>query len=129
MTTRFIIEYLKQLRMQGKTIILSAHNLAQVEEICDHVMILRRGKVVVFGTMPELREQFGSIRYEIWFIWPEESTPSIPAERSGNLWMSVAHSIEALNEITSTITASGGTVERIESKYPSLEEILVKIGK
>jgi ABC-2 type transport system ATP-binding protein len=92
-------------------------------------MIPRRGKVVVFGTMPELREQFGSIRYEIWFIWPEESAPSIPAERSGKLWMSVAHSIEALNEITSTITAGGGVVERIESKYPSLEEILVKIGK
>ncbi len=129
MTTRFIIEYLKQLRMQGKTIILSAHNLAQVEEICDHVMILKRGKVVVFGTMPELREQFGSIRYEIWYIWPEDSNPPIEADQAGNLWMSVAHSIEALNEITSTISSGGGTVERIESKYPSLEEILVKIGK
>ena len=129
MTTRFIIEYLKQLRMVGKTIILSAHNLAQVEEICDHVMILKRGKVVVFGTMPELREQFGSIRYEIWFIWPDGSIPDIDSEQSGNLWVSVAHSIEELNEITSSISSKGGTVERIESKYPSLEEILVKIGK
>jgi ABC-2 type transport system ATP-binding protein len=129
MTTRFIIEYLKELRMQGKTIILSAHNLAQVEEICDHVMILKRGKVIVYGTMPELREQFGSIRYEIWYIYPEEKNLEIPAEQNGNLWMSVAHSIEKLNEMTSSITANGGTVERIESRYPSLEEILVKIGK
>ncbi|PWR74619.1 ABC transporter ATP-binding protein [Methanospirillum stamsii] len=129
MTTRFIIEYLKQLRMQGKTIILSAHNLAQVEEICDHVMILKRGKVIVYGTMPELREQFGSIRYEIWYIYPENQTPEIAAELNGNLWMSVAHSIEELNIMTGTITTNGGTVERIESRYPSLEEILVKIGK
>ncbi|MDD3574338.1 ATP-binding cassette domain-containing protein [Methanospirillum sp.] len=129
MTSRFIIEYLKELRVQGKTIILSAHNLAQVEEICDHVMILKHGKVVVLGTMPELREQFGSIRYEIWFIWPEDQKPGIIAEQSGKFWISVAHSIEGLNEITSTINKSGGTVERIESKYPSLEEILVKIGK
>ena len=129
MTSRFIIEYLKELRVQGKTIILSAHNLAQVEEICDHVMILKRGKMVVLGTMPELREQFGSIRYEIWFIWPEEQKPGIIAEQSGKFWISVAYSIEGLNEITSTISKSGGTVERIESKYPSLEEILVKIGK
>jgi len=129
MTTRFIIEYLKELRVQGKTIILSAHNLAQVEEICDRVMILKHGKIVVLGTMPELREQFGSIRYEIWFIWPEDQVPDIKAEQSGKLWMSVAHSIEELNGITSMVSNGGGTVVRIESKFPSLEEILVKIGK
>ena len=129
MTTRFIIEYLKELRVQGKTIILSAHNLAQVEEICDRVMILKHGKIVVLGTMPELREQFGSIRYEIWYIWPEDQVPDIKAEQSGKLWMSVAHSIEELNGITGMVSNGGGTVERIESKFPSLEEILVKIGK
>ncbi|OQA54359.1 MAG: hypothetical protein BWY45_02617 [Euryarchaeota archaeon ADurb.Bin294] len=43
--------------------------------------------------------------------------------------MSVAHSIEELNGITSMVSNGGGTVERIESKFPSLEEILVKIGK
>ena len=129
MTTRFIIDYLKQLRIQGKTILLSAHNLSQVEEICDHVMILKRGMVVVLGTMPELREQFGSIRYEIWYNYPEGREPDMPAERSGLLWISIAHSIEELNMITGDISTSGGIVERIESRYPSLEEILVKIGK
>ncbi|OQA54363.1 MAG: hypothetical protein BWY45_02604 [Euryarchaeota archaeon ADurb.Bin294] len=43
--------------------------------------------------------------------------------------MSVAHSIEELNGITGMVSNGGGTVERIESKFPSLEEILVKIGK
>ncbi|MDD1724843.1 MAG: ABC transporter ATP-binding protein [Methanospirillum sp.] len=129
MTSRFIIEYLKELRLQGKTIILSAHNLAQVEEICDHVMILKRGKVVVFGTMPELRDQFGSIRYEILYLYPDGQTPSMEAEQNGNLWMSVARSVDELNRMTGRISSDGGTVERIESRYPSLEEILVKIGK
>lgn len=131
MTSRFIIEYLKGLRDQGKTIILSAHNLNQVEEICDVVMILKRGDVVVRGTMPELREQFGSIRYEVWFILPDENRMTLPesAEKSGNLWMVTVRSITELNALTSEVTRSGGIVERIESKYPSLEEILVKIGK
>ncbi len=131
MTSRFIIEYLKGLREQGKTIILSAHNLNQVEEICDVVMILRRGDVVVKGTMPELREKFGSLRYEVWFILPEESQMVLPqnTEKSGNLWMNTVRSITDLNNLTSEITQNGGVVERIESKYPSLEEILVKIGK
>ena len=131
MTSRFIIDYLKGLRIQGKTIILSAHNLNQVEEICDMVMILKRGEVIIKGTMPELREQFGSIRYEVWYLLPENSTMNQPegSEKSGNLWMSTVRSVPELNALTSEITGYEGTVERIESKYPSLEEILVKIGK
>jgi len=118
MTSRFIIEYMKGLREQGKTIILSAHNLNQVEEICDHVMILKRGDVVIKGTMPELREQFGSA-----LVIPRD------AEKNGNLWLTTVRTVVELNTLTSDITGSGGVVERIESKYPSLEDILVKIGK
>jgi len=44
MTSRFIADYLRRLRADGKTIVLSAHNLYQVEAICDKVMILKRGK-------------------------------------------------------------------------------------
>ncbi len=131
MTGRFIIEYLKGLRSQGKTIILSAHNLYQVEEICDVVMILRRGEVVIEGTMTELRERFGSIRYEVWFTLPEGSLMEMPSgtERSGHLWMATVTAVSDLNELTGSVSEHGGIVERIESKYPSLEEILVKIGK
>jgi ABC-2 type transport system ATP-binding protein len=67
MTSRFIADYLKKLKGEGRTIVLSAHNLFQVEAICDRVMILRRGKVVASGTMKELRDQFGSITYTLWF--------------------------------------------------------------
>jgi ABC-2 type transport system ATP-binding protein len=131
MTSRFIIEYLKGLRDQGKTIILSAHNLNQVEEICDIVMILKRGDVVIKGTMTELREQFGSLRYEVWYLLDDTLIPSlsVPAVKSGNLWMSTLKTVTDLNTFTSDITIGGGIVERIESKYPSLEEILVNIGK
>ena len=73
MTSRFIAEYLGKLKSEGRTIVLSAHNLFQVEAICDRVMILRRGKVVALGTMDELREQFGSITYTIWFFAPDPS--------------------------------------------------------
>ena len=131
MTGRFIIEYLKGLRDQGKTIILSAHNLNQVEEICDIVMILKRGDVVIKGTITELREEFGSIRYEVWFIIDDEQVPALltDAEKSGNLWVTTVRTVSDLNALTSAVAAGGGVVERIESKYPSLEEILVKVGK
>jgi len=130
MTSRDILEYLGNLRREGKTIVLSAHNLHQVEEICDTVMILRRGKAVACGSMQELRERFGSITYRIFFYGTavEAARGGFPAVRDGGLYRAEASDIAGMNRITAEIAEMGGTVERIESRYPSLEEMLVKIG-
>jgi ABC-2 type transport system ATP-binding protein len=132
MTSRFIAEYLKKLKGEGLTIVLSAHNLFQIEAICDRVMILRRGKVVALGTMDELREQFGSITYTIWFSHPDPDhiDRQVLRYRGDDHGLACdAGDIAGLNTCSETITALGGRVERIESRYPSLEEMLVAIGE
>jgi ABC-2 type transport system ATP-binding protein len=131
MTSRTIVDYLKHLRKERKTILLSAHNLYQVEEICDRVMILRRGKEVACGSMHELRDLFGSITYRILFMTdaPEKLEGHISFTRENGFYITVAKTIEEMNRVTGIIAGSGGVVERIESRYPSLEEMLVKIGK
>ena len=131
MTSRYIAGFLRDLRDRKKTIVLSAHNLFQVESICDRVMILRRGKMIAMGTMNELREMFGSISYTISFTI--DNIAEIRGCREytyeGGVYRVPAESIEELNRCTSIIGAHGGKVERIESHYPSLEEMLVKVGK
>jgi len=132
MTSRYIGEYLRSLRdRQHKTVILSAHNLYQVEEICDRVMIMRRGRTEAFGTMEELREVFGSIRYQVYFAIgdPGRLAGVLDCTPDHGLYVTSVHEIGALNEVTACIGGAGGTVRRIESQYPSLEEMLVKIGK
>ncbi len=132
MTSRFIADYLRRLRQDKKTIVLSAHNLYQVEAICDKVMILRRGKVVAFGTMKELREQFGSLTYTIFFSIDDPAKligHSKTYRQEEGFFVCEAENIKELNECTATITETGGRVEKIESRYPSLEEMLLKIGK
>jgi len=132
MTSRFIADYLRRLRQDKKTIVLSAHNLYQVEAICDKVMILRRGKVVAFGTMKELREQFGSLTYTIFFSIDDPAKlvgHSKTYRQEEGFFVCEAEDMKDLNECTATITEAGGRVEKIESRYPSLEEMLLKIGK
>jgi len=132
MTSRFIADYLRRLKSDGKTIVLSAHNLYQVEAICDKVMILRRGKMVAFGTMKELREQFGSMTYAIFFSIDNPGKligHSKTYRQEEGLYVCDAESMGELNECTGLIHDAGGKVEKIESRYPSLEEMLLKIGK
>jgi len=132
MTSRFIADYLRTLKREKKTIIISAHNLYQVEAICDKVMILRRGKMVAFGSMSQLRERFGSLTYTIFFSIADPGRllgHSKTYAQEGGSFVCSAESMKDLNETTALITEAGGTVEKIESRYPSLEEMLVKIGK
>jgi ABC-2 type transport system ATP-binding protein len=132
MTSRFIADYLRRLKTENKTIVLSAHNLYQVEAICDKVMILRRGQVVAFGNMHELREQFGSITYTIFFSIADPGKllgHSKTYRQEEGLYVTDAEDMAELNESTGLIAEAGGKVEKIESRYPSLEEMLLKIGK
>ena len=131
MTSRFISDYMRTLKKEGKTIVLSAHNLYQVESVCDKVMILRRGKVVAFGNMRELRDQFGSFTYTVFFSIDDFEKLALsqkPCRKEAGFFICEAEDIKELNELTGIITESGGSVEKIESRYPSLEEMLVKIG-
>jgi ABC-2 type transport system ATP-binding protein len=130
MISRSVIEYIKDLQGQGKTVIFSAHNLYQVEEICDQVLILRRGEVVAQGTMSELREMFGSITYHIHFRIPdgEGFETGIEYTVQDGQRRAQARSIGDLNRITAALVADGAEIERIESHYPTLEEMLMKIG-
>jgi ABC-2 type transport system ATP-binding protein len=47
----------KRLADSGLTVLLSSHDMAEVEQICDHVTIMRTGQVVYHGSIATLREQ------------------------------------------------------------------------
>lgn len=67
LTSFFIIDYLKTLKAQGKTIVLSAHNLFHVEYICDRVSIMKNGELLVCDTMEWIRKSLGEREYEVIF--------------------------------------------------------------
>ena len=52
-------EQIRLLREQGKTILLTSHDMAEVENLCDHIAILRNGVAAFSGTVPELNEKLG----------------------------------------------------------------------
>ncbi|HEY3993717.1 MAG TPA: ATP-binding cassette domain-containing protein [Ktedonobacteraceae bacterium] len=51
-----------EMHRRGKTIIFSTHQLEQVEEMCEDVVIINRGQVVVQGSVREVKHQHGKNR-------------------------------------------------------------------
>ena len=56
-----IKRYVKE---QGVTMLLSSHNMLEVEHICDRVALLNKGRIVAEGKPQELKEKFGSANLE-----------------------------------------------------------------
>jgi ABC-2 type transport system ATP-binding protein len=56
---------IRRLAEHGITILLSSHLLAEVEEICDRVAIIRKGRIVYEGSIEELRARRTSNRYRL----------------------------------------------------------------
>jgi ABC-2 type transport system ATP-binding protein len=58
------LEYLKQIG-QDRTVMLSTHNLAEVESACARAIIVRKGRVVADGPLDEIRAKSGKVRYVV----------------------------------------------------------------
>jgi len=59
MSARMIRSFLLKLKEQGKTIILTTHNIDEAGMLCDRVAIMNKGRIVARGTPKELKIRFG----------------------------------------------------------------------
>ena len=66
-----IADIIRELKRQGKTVLVSSHLLAQIEGLCDRVAILHRGKLVREGTIADLVETGNAESYVIEGLSPE----------------------------------------------------------
>jgi sodium transport system ATP-binding protein len=56
MTARTIIEFIRECRDRGKTVIFSTHVMSEVEKLCDVIGIIQSGKLLAEGALVELRD-------------------------------------------------------------------------
>jgi ABC-2 type transport system ATP-binding protein len=54
-----------RLRDRGTTIIFSTHNMASVEELCDHIALIDRSKKILDGKVKDIRKQYRSNTYRV----------------------------------------------------------------
>lgn len=70
-TAKTVVDFLLELKAQGKTIIISSHIFSLIEKICDRVAIIINGKIVAFDTVEnvkngkDLEERFFDIYTEV----------------------------------------------------------------
>lgn len=123
---------LQDLRKQGKTILLSTHMMGEAERMADDIVLVHRGRVVLDGTLEEIRTSSG------------KNTVHIDYEGNGTFLGSLPHVINSRIDINEAeLKLSDGAdpqeilekcmgklrIRRFEVASPSLEEIFIeKVG-
>ncbi|RLG33226.1 ABC transporter ATP-binding protein [Methanosarcinales archaeon] len=125
MTSKQIIDFIYEMKQEEKTIVFSAHNLYQVEKICDRILIMKNGRSVVIGTVDEIRKRWGEESYFVEFV---SANPP-----QGDLWRENGHykmkcrGSHEMNDVTRFILEHGGEILRITPYESSLEEIFIRV--
>jgi len=123
------------------TILLSTHNLAEVELTCDQVIIFARGQVRAAGTIDQLRtEAAGESRYivecdatgapKVLKALPGVgSVESLGGEGTWQRFTVTAHngSQDLREAIAKAIAQTGGSVRELHREAPSLERLFMRI--
>ncbi len=139
--TDVLKDTLLQRRAQGRTIIFARHRLEQVEELCDHVAIIHKGRLLRAGPLSELKRAAGRRFVELAFLdtVDDDSGPGLGGFLSALAPLHVAVNergddsvrVELLDGATSdqllqaAITQGPGPIKRFEIVEPSLQEIFL----
>ncbi len=68
LTARQVTDYLRELRANGRTILLSTHIFSVAEDLCDEIAVLVDGRVVALGSIAALKETTGTQSFEDAFF-------------------------------------------------------------
>jgi sodium transport system ATP-binding protein len=67
-TARNVTDYLKLLKSEGKTVIISTHIMSEAEKLCDRIGIIINGVLVMEGTVPEILSKTNTTELEDAFF-------------------------------------------------------------
>ena len=124
LTTNYIIDFIRELGEQGKTIVFSAHNLFHVESICDRVAIMNEGEIVAKGDIEALQAEYGRTEYHVYTTVELTDT----ARQNGH-YRRIVESMDAVDETRDAARAAGGEVVDIRTEESSLEEVFLNVAE
>jgi ABC-type multidrug transport system ATPase subunit len=101
------------------TLVVSSHNLAEIQEICTHGAILDHGKVTISGTIGDLTRQSGEITIEV------QAGSPLPQSELETEFGSTKVSTSAVKNETITITISFSTERAVPDAIAAALKILL----
>ena len=118
------------LAKRGSTIIFSTHRMEQVEEICDHIVLMNLGKKVLDGSVAGIKQSFKENKFSIKVhgegIDTTNQAFSVLDQKDNGYVLKINEGFKS-NDILMHFLQQGATVEAFNEILPSLNEIFIRL--
>ena len=115
----------------GSTIIFSTHRMEQVEEICDHIVLVNKGHKILDGTVRDVKQQFKQHLFRIGF---EQAPPSSFSQAFEIVKATDDHSLVVKiteghrpNDVLQHFIAQNVSITSFQEILPSLNDIFIQL--
>jgi ABC-2 type transport system ATP-binding protein len=119
-----------KLAAKGSTIIFSTHRMEQVEEICDHIVLINKGKKILDGTVKNVKQEFKENIYKV-------GARVLPEQLMTYIFEVVKHEPEQLlirlndattpNDVLKYFLSNEVEIHSFNEVLPSLNDIFIKL--
>jgi len=125
--TQMVKDLMRDLRAQGKTIIMSTHQMHQVEELCDRILLIDKGRNVLYGKLDEIRRQYSghAVLVRAAGELPRiDGVEEILAHNDAVKW-TLAQGTSP-QDVLRALMEQNVVLEKFEIALPSVEEIFIR---
>jgi ABC-2 type transport system ATP-binding protein len=127
--TEMLKSLIVDLRDQGKAVILSTHQMNQVEELCDRILMVDNGRAVLYGNLREIKSKYGTHSVLVDIEGELGDIPGVAGRKAHKDYIELALDENTTpQQLLGRLLERGLTVRRYEIAVPSLNEIFLEIA-
>jgi ABC-2 type transport system ATP-binding protein len=129
--TQVVKDLLLELHRQNVTILMSTHQMHQVEELCDRILLINHGKVMLYGELEQIRRQYAGNAVLV------RAEKPLPAGLPGVVDLAAHNSASRLTlspgvspqDLLRSLVDLDIPLELFEIAVPTLDEIFIRVVK
>jgi ABC-2 type transport system ATP-binding protein len=127
--TELLKSMVVDLRSKGKAVIMSTHQMNQIEELCDRILMIDNGRAVLYGDLAEIKSKYRRNSVIVDFEGELGQIPGVAEKRANKGYVElVLDRATTPQQVLERLAGAGVTINRFEVATPSLNEIFLEVA-
>ncbi|MDH4269493.1 MAG: ATP-binding cassette domain-containing protein [Dehalococcoidia bacterium] len=116
------------LKNQGKALILSTHQMNEIEELCDRILMINHGRSVLYGNLVEIKSRYRSNSVLLEFEGEMGEVPGVAEKRTHKGYVElVLDGNTTPQQVLERLVSQRAVINRFEVATPPLNEIFLRV--
>lgn len=129
LNTRVLMDLVREMRDQGATVVMSTHQMSQVEELCERLLMINKGELALYGEVEEIRRRYAANAIEVEGSGDWAAVPGVAkVEHNGRGATLHLKPDVTPNAMLAALAATPGvSVEKFALAVPRLNDIFIQV--